>query len=340
MARAATDILLVSLGSTTGLRVADDEFAASLRRCGATVVVARAKPVRRRLRTFALTDLAWALSARRVAYTALRTHRPQAVIYSTTTAAAFAPIPGAIRFDAPAADNRPGRHGFWQRPLERKRFREAGLLLPLSDLALKDLECYKTEKLVIPIAIEPSNSTEGAPVRDIAAITYAADPHKKGLDQVLYAWQRCRSEGETLLVVGTSGDAAEGVEYRPLCRPAEYRALLRRARVYVTAPRREDYGIAQLEALADGCVLVSTPAPGPYVALSLARKLDTRLVVEDLAVSLRTALDDPVVGYTERALRLLEPFRQAQIDAVIANELLPRLLAKSPASSAATPALA
>ena len=48
---------------------------------------------------------------------------------------------------------------------------------------------------------------------------------------------------------------------------AEYRALLRRARVFVTAPRREDYGIAQLEALADGCALVTTPAPGPYAAL-------------------------------------------------------------------------
>ena len=43
----------------------------------------------------------------------------------------------------------------------------------------------------------------------------------------------------------------------------EYRALLRRARVFVTAPRREDYGIAQLEALADGCLLVTTPSPGP-----------------------------------------------------------------------------
>jgi len=31
--------------------------------------------------------------------------------------------------------------------------------------------------------------------------------------------------------------------------PPRYRALLRRARVFVTAPRREDYGVAQLEAL-------------------------------------------------------------------------------------------
>jgi DNA polymerase (family 10) len=73
--------------------------------------------------------------------------------------------------------------------------------------------------------------------------------------------------------------------------PAEYRALLRRSRVFLSAPRREDYGIAQLEALADGCLLVTTPAPGPYAALPLARDLDPRLVGPDLAI--RTALDDP-----------------------------------------------
>ena len=76
---------------------------------------------------------------------------------------------------------------------------------------------------------------------------------------------------------------------------AEYRALLRRARVFVCAPRREDYGIAQLEALADGCMLVTTPSPGPYAALPLARALDPRLV-GGVAEGIRTALDDPVAG--------------------------------------------
>ena len=78
--------------------------------------------------------------------------------------------------------------------------------------------------------------------------------------------------------------------------PGDYRALLRRARVFVAAPRREDYGIAQLEALADGCVLVTTAAPGPYAALPLARELDARLVGDGLAVALRVALDAPAAG--------------------------------------------
>src|SRR6478609_3602173 len=131
----AADVLLVSLGSTAGLRRADDELADSLRRAGATVELARpaAPPPRR---TLMLTDLAWARAARRAAREPLeRQDRPLggAVIYSTTTAALLWRRPGAIRFDALGASNRPGRHGLWQRPLERARLREAPLLLPWSE---------------------------------------------------------------------------------------------------------------------------------------------------------------------------------------------------------------
>ena len=140
--------------------------------------------------------------------------------------------------------------------------------------------------------------------RDIAAVTYAADPAKKGLDRVLSAWGTARREGEELLVAGMTreeaplhvGEAAvrtPGVRFvGPLPRN-EYRALLRRAHVFVTAPRREDHGLAQLEALADGAQLVTAPAPGPYVALGMARALDPRLVTGDLATGLREALDAP-----------------------------------------------
>ncbi len=114
-----TDVLLVSLGSTHGWRVNDDALAASLRRAGAAVdMVVAERP--REVRTFALTDLAWAVAARRAAQRALDGLEPRALLYSTSTAALLAPRPGAIRFDALAAGNRPGRHGVWQRPLERQ----------------------------------------------------------------------------------------------------------------------------------------------------------------------------------------------------------------------------
>jgi hypothetical protein len=84
--------------------------------------------------------------------------------------------------------------------------------------------------------------------------------------------------------------------------------------------------VAQLEALADGCLLVTTPAAGPYAALPLARALDARLVADDLAPALRAALDDPAPDYPERALAAIAPYRRAAVDAIVRDALLPRLL--------------
>jgi glycosyltransferase involved in cell wall biosynthesis len=173
--------------------------------------------------------------------------------------------------------------------------------------------------------VEPSGPA--APERDIAALAYVANPEKKGVDRVLDAWARVRREGETLLLTGAALHVrADGVQVAGALPPEEYRALLRRARVYVTAPRREDYGLAQLEALADGCLLVTTAAPGPYAALPIARAADARLVGDDLAGALRIALDDPRPGYAEAAAAGLAPYRRAAVDRVVAEQLLPRLL--------------
>ena len=74
------------------------------------------------------------------------------------------------------------------------------------------------------------------------------------------------------------------------------------------------------------CILVTTPAPGAYPALGLARTLDARLVGDDLAAALRAALDDPLPGYAERAAEMLAPFRRDAADRTVAQDLLPRLL--------------
>jgi Glycosyl transferases group 1 len=328
---AAVDVLLVSLGSTAGLRAADAELAGALERTGATVaVVTASRP--RELRTFALTDLAWARAARAAAVRGLARHQPRAVVYCTTTAALFWPRPGAIRYDAPAAANRPGRHGVWQRPLERRRLRQASLLVPQAPGTLDESPAPRADAVVVPIPVEPSGPA--APARDIAAITYAANPEKKGLDRVLAAWAAVSRDADELVVTGTDRvPTAAGVRSTGPLAPEAYRALLRRARVFVTAPRREDYGMAQLEALADGCLLVTTAAPGPYAALPLARALDARLVSDDLAGALRVALEDPAPGYAERALEAIAPYRRASVDATVRDELLPRLLgARAPAA--------
>ncbi len=317
------DVLLVSLGGTAGLRAADDALAGALRRAGASVAVARV-PAAREPRTFALTDLAWAVPARRAAAAALRAARPRAIVYSSSTAALLWPEPGAIRFDAPAAGNRPGRHGVWQRGVERRRFAQAPLLAPWSEGALAEAPAPHAPALVVPVPVAPSGPASD---RDLAAITYGANPEKKGLDRVLAAWRAVRRPGETLVVAGLAGRDEDGVRCAGMVAPDAYRALLRRARVFVTAPRREDYGIAQLEALADGCALVTSAAPGPYAALPLARALDARLVGDDLGRALRVGLDDPAEGYADRARAALAPWAPAAVDAVVAERLLPALLA-------------
>ncbi len=321
------DVLIVSLGSTAGLRASDDELAGALRRAGATAAIVTARPLRE-VRTFALTDLAWAVAARRAARAAIADLDPRAVVYSTVTAALLWPRPGAIRYDAPAAANRPGRHGVWQRPLERRRLAQAPLLVPVDAGTLAETPRPHAPALVVPIPVEPSAGEPGE--RDIAVLTYAANPHKKGLDRLLAAWATARRDGEELVVAGADLRIdAPGVRVAGRLTPADYRALLRRARVFACAPRREDYGIAQLEALADGCILVTTTAPGPYAALPYARALDPRLVVGDdsaLAAALRTALDDPVAGYAARAADAIAPFSRRSVDVIVSEQLLPRLL--------------
>jgi Glycosyl transferases group 1 len=321
-----TDILIVSPGNTGGWRTAAEELAGAIARAGAKVQTAAADPAPR-VRTFALTDLVEARAARAAAVRGLAEHDPRAIVYCSITAALLWPRPGAIWLDSVAAENRPGRHGIWQRRVERRRLAAAPLVLLWSETALAPLRSSAaSETLVLPVPIEGSLSTG---LRDLAAVTYAGDPEKRRLSLVLEAWAEARRPGERLVVVGTSlSRPPEGVEAVGTLAPSEFRGLLVRARAFVAAPRREDYGIAALEALAHGCRLVTTPSPGPYPALGLARALDPRLVSEDLAGALRIALDDPLPGYGEQAAQLLEPFRHAVVDRAVADDVLPRLLSR------------
>lgn len=322
---ARTDVLVVSLGATGGWRAAARALTAAIGAAGASVAIVEAAPPPR-VRTFALTDLTQAWLCRRAALTGIARHDPRAIVYCSITAALLWPRAGAIFADSIAAENRPGRHGLWQRPLERRRLRQTPLILAWSDGALARLRSAHAEIVVVPPPVEgslPSGS------RDVAAVTYAGDPEKRRLDLVLAAWARVRRPGETLVVAGTDVDGAgDGVRGTGMLAPADFRALLARTRVFIAAPRREEFGIAPLEALAQGCVLVTTPSPGPYPALSLARALDPRLVSDDLAAAIRTALDDPRPEYARRAARLLEPFTRETVDRIVAERVLPRLVAR------------
>jgi hypothetical protein len=318
-----TDVLLVTVDSTSGWRAATGELRGALERCGARVETASTGPPRH-VRTFMLTDYTQARAARQAALEGIRDHDPKAIVYCSITAALLWPKPGAIWLDSPAAENRPGRHGVWQRVVERHRLRQSPLVVKMSARALEPLPDLP-DAVVVPTPVDPSG--EPAPNRDIAAITYVGDPAKRRLGLVLEAWAKARRAGETLVVAGADGlPESDGVRIAGRLDPEAYRALLRRARVFVAAPIREDYGIAPLEALADGCMLVTTPARGAYPAFDIARELDPRLATEDLSHALRTALEDPVPGYATRAAELLAPYTRKAVDGVVARDMLPRLL--------------
>jgi hypothetical protein len=321
----AVDVMIVSVGATTGWRAAARELGAAFQAAGARTVIVDTGPVRE-VRTFMLTDLVQAMAARRAAVRGIAEHRPRAVVYCSITAALLWPRPGVIWLDAIAAENRPGRHGVWQRALEGRRLGHAPLVLTMAPDSLAALTpARRPEAVVVPVAVQTSGPR--APERDIDVVAYAADPVKRRLDLLLATWQRARRGDETLVVTGIDGhDDVPGVRFSGRLPPDEFRALLRRARVFMAAPRREDFGIAQLEALADGAMLVATPAPGSYPALALARALDPRLVAEDLAPALRAALDDPAPGYAARAAELVAPFSRDAVTATLRQHVLPRLL--------------
>jgi len=61
----------------------------------------------------------------------------------------------------------------------------------------------------------------------------------------------------------------------------EWLAAVAGARVFLNASRIEDWGLAQMEALAAGVPLVTVPAPGGNPSLAMARELDARLVAPE-----------------------------------------------------------
>jgi glycosyltransferase involved in cell wall biosynthesis len=329
----AADVLIVSVGATTGWRAAARELGAAFAAAGARTVTVDTGPVPE-VRTFMLTDLVQAMAARRAAVRGIAQHRPRTVVYCSITAALLWPRPGVIWLDAIAAENRPGRHGIWQRAVEGRRLARAPLLLTMAPDSLAPLRGATRrdggagppfDEVVVPVAVQSSGARDGA--RDVDVVAYAADPVKRRLDFILETWRRARRGEETLVVTGIDrASDVPGVRFAGRLPPDEFRALLRRARVFVAASRREDFGIAQLEALADGAMLVTTPAPGPYPALALARELDPRLVSEDLAPALRAALDAPLSGYAARAAELIAPFSREAVTTTLSQHVLPRLL--------------
>jgi glycosyltransferase involved in cell wall biosynthesis len=329
-----TDVALVSLGTTPGLRRADAAFAEELRNAGvrcevATVEIGVSGVLRRNP---AITDLVESLAAR-------RTPRPRAqvVVFATVTAALLQRPEGpyAVRFDSPAALNRPGPSGAWQRRAERRVLAGARCLLPWSEGAARAVP-GDVPRVVLPVPIE---QLPQADTREIDVLAYGGDPQKRGLDVLCRAWAKA-GDGMRLVVGGIERERAvrwlgrrgvsepPGIEWPGVLSRSEWLETVQRARVFANASRREDYGISQLEALSAGSALVTVPSAGPYEALPIARRLAPQLVDADLAAALSAGLalgDAELHAYRRAAAGELAPYRPAVVQDLVTERVIPAL---------------
>jgi len=291
---------------------------------------------------------------RRALTRALRLWRPRAIVYSTPQSTMLQPAARlvgatAVRFDVPAARNRRGLGTSFLHRLERRSLRKVRLLLPIgmAPAAYQHIPAVETPMVALPIPIDrPRDIRNDRNDREALAVTYAGNPLKKGLDFAARAWTAARPAGWRLVVTGIEEEAGraflrrrgvedvEDIKWAGVVEPEPYRHLLEQAAVFLSASRYEDYGLAQLEALAAGALLVTAPSDGAYEALAYAREIDGRLVAADLSAqalarALRAAFElgaPERTEYRRRARELTEGHSREELQSRLEKDVLPILL--------------
>ena len=341
-----TDLLLLSLGTTRGLRLSDAQLVSMLSEAGASVraVATRIGLTNALRRGYPVNDVVEAVAARRALDAGVRAYRPRALVLSSTTAALLIGDPGvpfAVWLDSPARLNRPGPLNAPLHWLERRQLARARVLMPHSPGTIDALPAGAAPSVLVPpplpAAPTPSNS------REPFAVGYTPDPKAKGLALLCAAWEHV---AHPLKIAGVEPERARAfLARRGTALPAnaelvgmlpqpEFRDLLARARVFVSAAEWEDFGIAPLEALDRGAALVCAPAGGPFPALALARSLEPEFVAQDrtagsLAGALHAAFaasNDWMAAYRSAARTALEPYRPEASVTRLRDEVLPALL--------------
>jgi Glycosyl transferases group 1 len=345
------DVLVVSLGTTRGLRLADAQLVSMLREAGASVaaVATRIGLTNALRRAYPVNDVVEAIAARRAFGSAFRRHQPRAVVFSTTTVALLVgspDVPFAVWLDSPARLNRPGRASLPLHLLERRQLARARVLMPHSPGAVAALPLGSAPTVLIPPPVPTAPTPSDA--RNPIAVGYTPDPKAKGLALLCSAWEQAELPGARLLIAGIEPERVRGFLERhglrlPACaelvgmlpQPA-FRELLARTRVFVSAAEWEDFGVAPLEALDRGAVLVCAPGGGPFPGLGLARSLAPEFVAADrdarsLARALEAAFaaDDSILAaYRVAGRNALEPYRPEASVRRIQEEVLPALLGR------------
>ena len=175
------DVLLVSLGTTRGLRLSDAQLVAMLREAGASVdaVATRIGWTNALRRGYPVNDLVEALAARRALAAGMRLHRPRALVISSTTAAFLIGDPGvpfAVWLDSPARLNRPGALNAPLHWLERRQLARARVLMPHSPGTVAALPRGAAPSVLVP----PPVPAAPAPQRCARAVRGGVHARPKG----------------------------------------------------------------------------------------------------------------------------------------------------------------
>jgi Glycosyl transferases group 1 len=346
------DVLVLSLGTTRGLRLANAELVDMLREAGATVaaVGTRIGLTNALRRAYPVNDVVEAIAARRALGSALRRFRPRALVVSTTTAAVLIGDPGvpfAVWLDAPACLNRPGLVSRPLHLLERRQLARARVLMPHSPGAVAALPVGAAPTVMIspPVPAAPAPA-DGA--REPVVVAYTPDPKAKGLELLCAAWAQAALPGARLVIAGIPRERAleflarrgvrlpPGAELAGMLPQASFHDLLSRARVFVSTAEWEDFGVAPLEAIDRGAALVCAPGGGPFPGLRIARSLAPDFVAADrdpatVARALEAAFaadHAELAAYRVAARAALEPYRPQRLVARLQEEVLPALLGR------------
>jgi glycosyltransferase involved in cell wall biosynthesis len=252
----------------------------------------------------------------------------------------------AIRFDLPAAVNRRGFGSGILHALERRAARRVRVLLPWGLDAGVEAADLARGLPVVPLPISIDAPVRNRPDRDPIALAYAGNPEKKGLDTLAEAWACGAPEGWRLIVTGIDADSGRrflerhgievptDLEWAGALESDRYLELLGRASLFLSASRYEDYGLAQLEALAQGALLVTCPSEGRFEALGIQRELDPRLVAADcspdalgkaLSVALSLSTEERL-SLQKRARMHLHAHSRDAVKRRISEEVLPLLM--------------
>ena len=308
---------MIGLGTTGGWRHADLTLAREFARRG--IEVEGCWPVVPRLRR--LRELARPLSSEYIEAFAMRrallrhvSSGHDLLVVSSNTGALLLPRRWSNRTmvwsDTPIRLARSGRGAQFLARAERRAISRVGSIAvqPQHSVALyRELFPEVADRvrfLPVPVSVPAQTSRR----RERLGVTYAGNPDKKGLDLAVSAWD---SSGTDARLVVTGIEPAEArrflaarsvpipvnVDFAGRIPSARHRRLTQRAAVFVSASRREEYGNAQLEALADGAILVSGPCIGTAEPRAIGERLDGRFVCDggarELGQCIALAIDLP-----------------------------------------------